>query len=235
MRNLTRFQIKSYGVAILTVTLVLLVKVLLRSVLNVESPYLLFFVAIIISTYYGGAGSGLVATVMAALLNDYFFLPPYYALSANSLALNIKLAIELTLFVLEALSIIWLIVKLRQAKQQAESKALEAQNYQAILANRAEELQRSQADLQHQTNILQSILNGMGEGVMVSDTQGKFLIFNPAARKLHGLSLTQTISNDWIEKYTFLKPDKVTPYELNELPLARVLQGELVDESEVFL
>jgi PAS domain S-box-containing protein len=195
----------------------------------------LFFAAIILSTYYGGAGPGLVATIMAALLNGYFFLPPYYALSANTLALNVKLAIELTIFVLEALSITWLIVKLRQAKRQVERKALEAQNSQAILANRVEELQRSQADLQHQANILQSILNGMGEGVMVIDTQGKFLIFNPAARKLHGLSLTETLSNDWIEKYSFFKSDKVTPYEFSELPLTRVLQGELVDESEVFL
>ncbi len=234
MRNVTRFHIKSYGVAVLTVTLVLLVKVLLRIWLKVESPYLLFFAAIIISTYYGGARSGVLATLMAALLNDYFFLPPYYAFSANSLTLNIKLAIELTIFVLEALSITWLIVKLRHAKRQAESKALEAQNYQVILANRAEELQRSQADLQYQTNILQSILNGMGEGVIVIDTQGKFLIFNPVARKLHGLSLTQTISKDWGEKSSFLKPDKVTPYELSELPLMRVLKGELVDESEVF-
>ncbi|AFZ11214.1 multi-sensor hybrid histidine kinase [Crinalium epipsammum PCC 9333] len=235
MRKVTRLQIKSYGVAVLTVALVLLVKVLLRSVLNVESPYLLFFAGIILSTYYGGAGSGVVATILAALLNYYFFLPPYYALSANSLALNIKLTIELTLFVVEALSIIWLIVKLRQAKRQAESQALEAQKYQAILVDRAEELQRSQADLQHQNNILQSILNGMGEGVMAIDTQGKFLIFNPAARKLHSLSLTQTIKDDWVEKSSFFKPDKVTPYELSELPLMRVIRGEVVDESEVFL
>ncbi|MGB3203913.1 MAG: response regulator [Crinalium sp.] len=235
MRKVTHFQIKSYGVAVLTVVVVLLVKVLLRSVLKVESPYLLFFAAIIISTYSGGAGAGLLATIMAALLNDYFFLPPYYALSANNLALNIKVAIELTLFVLEALSIIWLIVKLRQAKRQAEIKAREAQNYQSILANKTEELQRSQVNLQHQANILQSILDSMAEGVIVIDTQGKFLIFNPTARKIHGLSITEAIKDDWIERYSFFKPDKITPLEISELPLIRVLQGELVDESEVFL
>ena len=40
-------------------------------------PYLAYYAAILVSLLYGGLGPGLLATVLSALLVDYFFLPPY--------------------------------------------------------------------------------------------------------------------------------------------------------------
>lgn len=62
-----------YGVAVLAVAIALLIKLLLTPVIQEESPFLLFFAAVMASTLYGGMGAGVLATVLAALISDYFF------------------------------------------------------------------------------------------------------------------------------------------------------------------
>jgi len=57
--------------------------------------------------------------------------------------------------------------------------------------------------LQHQTEILQSILDSIGEGVVVADENGKFLLFNPAAEKLTGIGATESQQEEiktWISQ-----------------------------------
>jgi PAS domain-containing protein len=54
----------------------------------------------------------------------------------------------------------------------------------AAAEQRALELAQSEAALLRQTSILQSILNSMGDGVIVADAKGKILLFNPAAERL---------------------------------------------------
>ncbi len=46
--------------------------------------------------------------------------------------------------------------------------------------------------LQDQTLLLESILDQLGDAVVVADQDGRFLILNQAARKLHGLRPTET-------------------------------------------
>src|SRR5664279_5165660 len=65
-----------YAVAFLLVTLSTLVGLWLRPA-SYHSPYLVFYAAILISLLYGGLGPGLASTLLAALLVNFFFLPPY--------------------------------------------------------------------------------------------------------------------------------------------------------------
>jgi PAS domain S-box-containing protein len=94
------------------------------------------------------------------------------------------------------------------------------------------------AEMGRQTSILESILNGMAEGVFVCDQTGKLLLVNPAGVLLHpalrgrekplkGASVAQ--------EFGLFLPDTLTPYPANELPLARVLRGEVVDGLEIFV
>ena len=55
------------------------------------------------------------------------------------------------------------------------------------LEEHAQELARSEAKLWEQTRILRSILDCMGDGVVVADPDGAFVIFNPAAERILGL------------------------------------------------
>lgn len=76
MLKVTRSRLQRYGVAVLAVTIALLLKLLLDRLIEIESPFLLFFAAVMVSTWYGGMGSGTLATALAALVSDYFFLTP---------------------------------------------------------------------------------------------------------------------------------------------------------------
>lgn len=125
MLRVRRSWLLRYGVAVVAVTLALLLKLLLAPLLETESPFLLFFAAVMISTWYGGRGPGLLAIALATLVSDYFFLSPLYSLFEHSLGQSLRLG----LFVLEGGLISWLVAALQTAKRQAEVSTLETQRH----------------------------------------------------------------------------------------------------------
>lgn len=90
-----------YGLAVLAVAIALLVKLLLTPLIAGESPFLLFFGAVMVSAWYGGMGPGLLATILAALMSNYFFLVPLYSFVGQSSGQNLRLC----LFVIEEILI----------------------------------------------------------------------------------------------------------------------------------
>ncbi|MBW4647205.1 MAG: PAS domain S-box protein [Kastovskya adunca ATA6-11-RM4] len=106
---------------------------------------------------------------------------------------------------------------------------------EAQLQQTAAELARSEAELRQQTAIFELILNSMGDGVIVADEQGQFLIFNPAAEEMFGSGSTDTAPSEWSATYGLFLPDAVTPYPKDNLPLARAIKGEAVDDLEMFV
>src|SRR5207237_67523 len=96
-------------------------------------------------------------------------------------------------------------------------------------------LARAQDKLQQQTRILQSVLHNMGDGVVVADEEGRFLLFNPAAEQVLGVGMTDAAPGDWSERYNVYLPDGQTRYPPDQLPLVRALRGEAVDAVELFV
>jgi len=90
-------------------------------------------------------------------------------------------------------------------------------------------------ELQHQKDLLQSILDNMTEGVVVADDQGKFILFNPAAERIIGRDPANLHPNQWSEQYGFYYPDGITPYPSEELPLFKAIRGQTVDEQELLI
>lgn len=72
-----------YAFAAVTVTLVLLVKLLLGSILEWQLPFLLFFSAIVISACVGGFGAGMIALLLTIVYTFYFFFPPLQSFAVN--------------------------------------------------------------------------------------------------------------------------------------------------------
>ncbi|MFN9196682.1 MAG: response regulator, partial [Planctomycetaceae bacterium] len=64
--------------------------------------------------------------------------------------------------------------------------SMERSRTRRALVERAEELARSEQRLREQAGILQSILNSIADGVVVTDDRGRRLISNPAARECLG-------------------------------------------------
>jgi PAS domain S-box-containing protein len=52
------------------------------------------------------------------------------------------------------------------------------------------ERKRAEKNLSRTNEILHSILSSMGDGVIVADKEGKFLVFNPAAERMFGKGVT---------------------------------------------
>ncbi len=122
--------------------------------------------------------------------------------------------------------------RLYASAQQELNERIQAEE---ALAERATELALSEEALRNQTRILQSILESMGDGVIVADERGRFLFFNPAAEKILGIDQPNTTLNQWIQQYGLYLPDTLTPYPPESLPLARAIRGEAVDAVEIFV
>lgn len=82
--------------------------------------------------------------------------------------------------------------------------------------------------MREKSELLELILNNIGDPVIAVDQTGSLLLFNPAAIKLHGLDSAKG-------KYGLFMPDKVTRYAQDELPLARAIRGEEVRDLELFV
>jgi PAS domain S-box-containing protein len=70
----------SYGTAIVSVAAVVLLKLLISSLFQVDIYFALFLGAVFFSSWFGGVGPGLLATVLSMLTADFFFLPPLHNL-----------------------------------------------------------------------------------------------------------------------------------------------------------
>jgi PAS domain S-box-containing protein len=101
---------------------------------------------------------------------------------------------------------------------------------------RWQDVQRRQAEdaLRRQTEILRSILDNMSEGVFVADVDGKLILMNPAAERMIGQPPEPTLATIR-SNVEFYRPDAVTPFGADELPSARALRGEDVDDLEMLL
>lgn len=81
---------------------------------NYRTTFALFYAAVAVAAWYGGLGPGLLATVLAALANKYFFLPPFY-----SLEFDLPSLVQVTTLLLVAL----LTTFMAESRRRAEAAA----------------------------------------------------------------------------------------------------------------
>ena len=94
---------------------------------------------------------------------------------------------------------------------------------------------QAEEETKRQKELLQLILESIADGVVVADSNGKFLLFNAAAEQLLGIGATEATPDKWSEQYGVYLPDTVTPYPPDQLPLVRAIRGESVDVVELFI
>ncbi len=97
------------------------------------------------------------------------------------------------------------------------------------------EQKNAQVTLREHTQLMEAILNSMGEGVVVADVDGRFLLFNPAAEAILGVGLTEASSDTWSDVYGIFLPDTKTAFPPNELPLVKAVRGEATDDCQMFV
>jgi PAS domain-containing protein len=97
------------------------------------------------------------------------------------------------------------------------------------------ELRTAEAESRRQAGLHSAIMNSVGDAVGVVDETGNFLLHNPAARELLGLSEDVGNPDRWQEHYGLYRPDGRTPFPRDELPLIRALCGEPSDGVEMIV
>ena len=96
------------------------------------------------------------------------------------------------------------------------------------------ELKESVRSLQQQTQLTETVLNSISDGVVAADVEGEYLVFNSSARRIAGVE-PETKLAQVPEEYGFLLPDRKTPFPPDQLPLRRAIGGESTDGIEVFI
>jgi PAS domain S-box-containing protein len=115
------------------------------------------------------------------------------------------------------------------------SQAARIAQSQRDLHERAEALKRAERAMHEQTQIVHSILHSMGDGVVVTDAEGRLILANPAIEGIIGFSPTAMPPHLWAERVGLFMGDGATPFPPSEWPLSRALRGEKVDWTEICL
>ena len=100
------------------------------------------------------------------------------------------------------------------------------------LQGEIEERRRAQIELKREHELLQAILNSLGEGVVVADAQGRMILFNPAGERILGFGATREEPAHWSRAYGMYEADRTTLIEPSRLPLVRAFRGESFDDVE---
>jgi PAS domain S-box-containing protein len=89
--------------------------------------------------------------------------------------------------------------------------------------------------LSENQEFLQCLLSNLSDAVVACDTQGKLVVMNKAAQRLHGLGAEPVSADLWAGYYSLYRADGRTPMKKEEIPLYRALQGEVVQDVEMVI
>src|SRR4051812_8857125 len=85
--------VSAYGLAALAVGAALGLKLALVPWVESDTPFLLFFAAVLVAAWFGGLGPGLFATALAACASAYFFMAPYRDIRVADPVQRVRLAL----------------------------------------------------------------------------------------------------------------------------------------------
>jgi PAS domain S-box-containing protein len=85
------------------------------------------------------------------------------------------------------------------------------------------------------SDVLTAVFKNLAVGVIVCDSDGHFIFFSPEAERIVGIGAMHMESAEWSVTYGCYRPDMVTPYPPEELPLARAMRGEEALHELIFI
>jgi PAS domain S-box-containing protein len=123
------------------------------------------------------------------------------------------------------------------ARFNAMAEAIAGSQEKLVVAvrERTAELTMAGEELSRQKAILESVLHSIGDGVIVADASGRFLVFNPAAERVLGVGAIDAPTDEWAERYGVFAPDRLTRVPTEQLPLVKAIRGMDTDNVELFI
>ena len=93
---------------------------------------------------------------------------------------------------------------------------------------------RDETERQRRAAIIESVLENIGDGVVVADEHGA-RSYNAEANRILGMDIAGVLEDEWAQRYAVYRPDQKTPYPAHEFPLAKALRGEALNETDIFV
>ncbi len=107
-----------YGLAVFSVGLVVCLKLLFMNVLGEGAPFLMFFGAILLTASYAGKKPAWAATLLSALVANYFFMRP-----SNEVAISAQSLLQTVVFLLEGFLISEVSSRWRDSEREARRQS----------------------------------------------------------------------------------------------------------------
>lgn len=116
-------------------------------------------------------------------------------------------------------------------RRQAEELLKEHKQAEELLK---EQTRLASERLNRQKEIVQLVLRMVGDAVILMDGNQKIPVFNQAARRMFRIE-AGTFSEEGLPQSGLYWSDMVTPFSPEQLPWARSLQGDIVEDLEAFV
>jgi PAS domain S-box-containing protein len=159
-----------YGLAIVSVALVALLRWLLQPAVADSAPLILFVLPIVLSGWYGGIGPALLATALSTVVGAYLFLPTGSAAHgfqwADLPGVLQVLAVGIAISIFDDV--------LHRTRRELTLHAAEAQREKKASKRSEERLSR--------------VIDSAMDAILSIDAQRRIVVFNRAAEKLFGCS-----------------------------------------------
>lgn len=108
-------------------------------------------------------------------------------------------------------------------------------NMLETIEKRDNEVAQSKELMNKQNTLLQSVIQSMGDGLIVVDENKKFIMWNEASERIIGIGSMDIPAEKWAEIYGLFLPETKTLFNTADFPLIKSLQGEAVDNVEIFI
>lgn len=95
------------------------------------------------------------------------------------------------------------------------------------------ERKRIEDELARERELLKAVMQSIDVGVVVCSEAGEVLMLNRAAKAIHARRDAPPRPEDWAGHYSLFLADGSTPMAPQDLPLAKVLRGAVVDNAEL--
>ena len=97
-------------------------------------------------------------------------------------------------------------------------------------------LEQAAAEMRGRNQLLEAVVNSIGDGVIVVDEKGNPTIFNPGAERILGDRAFEVSAERWTDHYDIFYPDGETRVPREELPLVRAIsRGDSIDDQDLFV
>ncbi len=104
-----------------------------------------------------------------------------------------------------------------------------------LLLSTFEEVVRTNGELEARTEELNSVLESIGDGVAVADSQGVLILINQAAIRMLGKPAPKMTMAAWLDRCDLRCSDGLTPLSPQSYPFVAALKGVASEEVEALL